>query len=666
MTDLVTHRTFCRICVAVCGMEVDVRDGEAVAARGDAEHPLSAGYSCNKGRALPALHHNDRRLDSPLLRVDGELVPATWDEACADLDLRIGELIRTHGPQSVGFFSGAGIYADATGFWAMRRLTKRMASGHVYSDLTIDSAAKYRVMELMAGTVALAAHVDPQARLLLMFGTNPIVSHGQTAVFENPVQRLRQSKERGQVWVVDPRTTESTRMATRHLAARPGTDHAVLAFLVRSLLESGVDRATLDGHTRNADVLADAVSRYDLATAARIANLAPQDLTDLLEAVRRAGRIAVLTGTGITMSAGGNVCEWLTLALLAITDSLDRPGGVWFNPGLVARLDERGALPATGVPGVGPPTRPDIAPVLGEWPAAVIPHEIEAGNLKALFILGANAVTCLPDTSRVLAALPKLEVLGVVDIARNATTEFATHVFPTQAQLERADIPMLNDLFNGKRMMDYTSAVLPPHPNRRAGWWIINRIARSMGVEVLPSHIDPDTATDDDVLDLVAGRDTMDALRAADPHWLVDSSPVFGWVDERLPTGAWDLAPASVVALLPTLDSPPSLVLTPRRQPKRFNGLMFRDGDRPDLLLHTEDAAAAGIADGDMVEVTSDVGALTTRAAVSDETCAGTASLAHGWADVNVNRLISSTLLDPLTGMPLQSGTAVTVRRAPS
>ena len=464
MTGRATHRTFCRLCIAVCGMEVDVDDGLAVAARGDPEHPLSAGYSCNKGRALPALHHNERRLDAPLVRVDGDLVSTTWDGVLADLDGRMADVIRAHGPGSVGFFSGGGIYQDAAGFWAMRRATRRMGSGHIYSDLTIDAAPKYRVLELMAGTYSLAAHPDPAARLLLMLGTNPVVSHGQTAVFDNPVQRLRQSKERGEVWVVDPRSTESTRLANRHLPARPGTDHAVLAFLVRSLLESGVDRAALASHARNADVLAAAVSRYDLATAARLTKLPEQDLVDLCDAVRRAGRIAVLTGTGVTMSPGGNVCEWLALALLAVTDSLDRPGGMWFNPGYIARLDEREIMPATPGPRSGPPTRPEIAPVLGEWPAAVIPHEIEAGNLKALFVLGGNAVTALPDTNRVLAALPKLEVLGVVDVVHTATTELATHVFPAHAQLERADVPMLNDLFSGKRMMHYTPAVLPRHP----------------------------------------------------------------------------------------------------------------------------------------------------------------------------------------------------------
>ena len=116
------------------------------------------------------------------------------------------------------------------------------------------------------------------------------------------------------------------------------------------------------------------------------------------------------------------------------------------------------------------------------------------------------------------------------------------------------------------------------------------------------------------------------------------------------------------MGLLPTLDSPPPLVLTPRRQPKRLNGLAIRDGDRPDLLLHPMDAAEAGVADGDLVEVTSEAGAIVTRASVSDATCPGTASLPHGWADVNVNVLVSSTRLEPLTGMPHQSGTAVTVR----
>ena len=132
----------------------------------------------------------------------------------------------------------------------------------------------------------------------------------------------------------------------------------------------------------------------------------------------------------------------------------------------------------------------------------------------------------------------------------------------------------------------------------------------------------------------------------------------------RLPAGKWDLAPEPLVAQLATLEEPAHLVLTPRRQPKRFNGRSIREGDHPEVLLHPTDAAEAAVADGDLVEVASDAGRLLIRARVTDATRAGTASIAHGWADCNVNVLISASVLDPLTGMPRMSGTAVSVRPA--
>jgi anaerobic selenocysteine-containing dehydrogenase len=664
MADRVTHRTYCRICVAVCGVEIDVEDGVAVAVRGDDDHPLSAGYVCNKGRALPALHHNEDRLDGPMVRVGDELVGASWPDVFADLDASVADIVRDWGPGAVGFFTGAGMYLDAAGYWAVRRLSRRFDSGHFYSDTTIDSAAKYRVMELMAGSYSLMAHADPDARLVVMFGTNPVVSHGQTPMFEDPVRRLRRSREQGEVWVVDPRTTESARLATRHLAIRPGTDHAVLGFLVRSLLEVDTDteRAALHRRAVHVDELVAAVAPYTVGATAALTSLPETALLDLLAAVLRAGRLAVLTGTGVTMSPAGNATEWLAWALLAVTDSLDRPGGMWFNPGYVARLDERESIPSAGEPGIGPPTRPEIPTLMGEWPSAVIPAEIEAGNLRALFVLGGNIVTCLPDTNRVLAALPQLDVLAVVDVVRNATTPYATHVLPAHAQLERPDIPLLNDLFNSKLTLQYTHAVLEQREGRRSAWWILARLGRALGVDVLPPSVDPDTATDDDVLDLIGGAETLRTLRTADPPWSEAPMPASGWLTEKLPDRRWNVAPDALVAQLATLQAPASLVLTPRRQPKRFNGRTIRDGDDPEALLHPHDAAAANVVDGELVEVSSNAGSLRLRARVTDATSAGTVSIPHGWADCNVNVLVSSRVLDPLTGMPRFSGTAVSVR----
>ena len=79
------------------------------------------------------------------------------------------------------------------------------------------------------------------------------------------------------------------------------------------------------------------------------------------------------------------------------------------------------------------------------------------------------------------------------------------------------------------------------------------------------------------------------------------------------------------------------------------------------MLVHPEDAALAGIADGDVVEVTSAAGSLRLVATVTDAIRPGAVSIAHGWADVNVNALIDSETVDPLTGMPVMSGTPVTI-----
>jgi len=661
MTTPVTHRTYCRICIAACGLEVDVDDGRAVAVRGDAAHPLSAGYTCSKGRSLPAIHHDAGRLDTPMLRTDGALRPATWDVVLDDLHHRLDDIVRESGTQSVGFFLGGGIYMDTAGYWCFRRISRRFDTGHIYSDTTIDSAAKYRAMELVAGTYSLMPHVDRDARFVLMLGTNPVVSHGQTPMFEDPVQRLRRTASRGEVWVVDPRVTESARLATRHLPIRPGTDHALLAFLVRELLADLADSDAVHARVRNLDRLATAVAPFTLEVASSTTGLDADALRELLAAVRHAGRLAVLTGTGVTMSRGGNVAEWLVWTLLTLTDSFDRPGGMWFNPGYLARLDERDALPGVGPTRPGPASLPDVAPLMGEWPAAVVPAEIEAGRLRALVVLGGNLVTALPDTERVLAALPRLDVLAVVDVAETPTTALATHVLPTHAQLERPDIPLLNDLYNSERMMQYTPAVLPRHHDRRAGWWVLAQIGASLGIDVLPDGTPPDALDDDAVLDLVGGASTLDALRAADPPWLRAASPVYDWVVPRLPDAPWDLAPTALVEQLAALVDPPALTLIPRRMPKRFNGRELGD-DQPEILVHPSDARAAGVVDGALVEVSSETGRLRLAARVTDSIHPGAVSISHGWSDANVNLLISSRDLDPLTGMPRSSGTAVSLQ----
>jgi anaerobic selenocysteine-containing dehydrogenase len=466
------------------------------------------------------------------------------------------------------------------------------------------------------------------------------------------------------VWVLDPRTTESSRFADRHLALRAGTDFAVLAYLVREQFRRGLDRDLLGVRAHNADVLEAIVAPFDRDRVATITGVLPDVLEDLADAVHRTGRLAIVTGTGVTMSAGGNAVEWLAWALMVLTGSFDHPAGMWFNPGYFAQLERREQLPASALPAPGPPSRPDIPRLLGEWPAALLADEIEAGRLRVLIVLGGNVVTALPDTARLLAALDRLDALVVLETMHTETVDVATHVVACPDQLERSDLPTL-DMFASAVSTQYTAPVVACPPGLVSMWRSIAEIGQTLGTDLFGDSTDPDQVADDDVLARIArGRD-LDELRAADGP-VVAQAEVHGWAEARLPHGRWDLAPAPLVeqfaSVVSASDGAPVLVVTPRRQPRHMNGQHFRDGDEPTALLHPADAAENAVNDGDLIDVVSAVGVLRVRAVVTDAIARGAVSVPHGWGNTNVNQLMSSRDLDSLTGMPRLSGTPVTLR----
>ncbi len=330
-----TVRSFCRVCTSVCGILVDVDGDKVLHVRGDRDHPFSHGYTCPKGRALPELHHHPDRLERPQMRIDGKLQDTTWDDCLDDLCTTLRDTIDKYGPESVGINFGTGVGMDAVGYRIAQSLHAAIGTPAKFSPLTIDGTAKVLISELMGGSQALTGRPDYDNATFAMFiGSNPVVSHGHTVGLPDPRGAIRDLAEHAEVWVVDPRYTETARLAAHHLAPRPGTDYAVLGYLVREVLRDGVRAPTQD-----VDALAAAVAPFTLQHAATIVDVPEAELERLLSAVRRAGRIVVDTGTGVTMSPSANVTQWLSWALLIITDSMNRPGGIWFHPGYVYQLE---------------------------------------------------------------------------------------------------------------------------------------------------------------------------------------------------------------------------------------------------------------------------------------------------------------------------------------
>jgi anaerobic selenocysteine-containing dehydrogenase len=670
-TGPVEHRSFCRICISLCGIVVTTEGDQVVSVRGDPEHPLSRGYTCSKGRLLGEVQHDPARLDGPLLRRGADLVPVSWADCLGDLAGRLRAIAEQSGPDAIGFYLATASTFDPAGRRIVEQLIRLIGSQSRYTSTTVDTPCKPLVSELMSGFPGLVPALDfERASLVLLFGTNPVVSHGHLNAFPDPVTRVRELARRGEVVVCDPRLTETARLATRHLPLLPGTDYALVAFLVRELLREGADHDYLAKHATGVAELAAAVEPFDLARTAVVTGLDRALIEELLAAVRRHGKVAAQTGTGVSMSAAANVTEWLVWALHVVTASYDRPGGMWFQPGFLKCLDRRDYSPSSGTAGPGPRSRPELPRRWEEYPCSALADEIDAGNLRALVVVGGNPVTSLPEAGRLRELLGRLDVLAVADIRRTDTVDLATHALACAGQLERADVPHHIDQFQAAVASQYTPAVVPLGADRRPMWWCFAELARHLGYEPLADVGDPDTCCDDDLIGLIAnrGRSDLATLRAA-PSAVVAEDAVFGWVEERvLPEGRWRLAPSEFVAQLASMAPPAPLVLTPRRQPRHLNSQLrdplvaARRLDEPDILLHPSDAAEAGLAEGDRVVVRSNSGEMTGVAHLEPDLRRGAVSVPHGFAATNAAELTSSTLgVDPLTGMVLQSGIPVTI-----
>ena len=244
-----------------------------------------------------------------------------------------------------------------------------------------------------------------RSKVLVLFGTNPVVSHGYGTTLADPVTRLRRFRRNGgQVWVLDPRRTETAAFADRHLQLRAGTDHLVMAWLVRELLDDGADVTEIERACRPEDVerTTSGVAPFTLDRVAAGTGLAPDDLESLLAVVRTApGGVAAMAGTGVMMSTHGLVAEWLRWALLIVTGSLDRGGAHagQRRDAVPSRRSAEGTGARRPTP-AGPRSRPELSGWAGQYPCVAMADEIRTGHLRALVVIGGSPLTAFPDPAR--------------------------------------------------------------------------------------------------------------------------------------------------------------------------------------------------------------------------------------------------------------------------
>src|SRR4051795_12746582 len=230
----------CPLCEATCGLQITVDDGAVTGIRGDADDVFSHGFICPKGASLKELHDDPDRLRTPLVRdARGELRPASWDEAFAEIDRRLAAIWDAHGRQALGIYLGNPSAHNLSALIYGRVLVKALQTRNVFSASTVDQYPKQMASALMFGSGATVAVPDvDRTDHLLILGANPLASNGSLLTAPDMRGRLRAVRARGgKVVVIDPRRTRTAREADEHHFIRPGTDALLLFALAHTLFD---------------------------------------------------------------------------------------------------------------------------------------------------------------------------------------------------------------------------------------------------------------------------------------------------------------------------------------------------------------------------------------------------------------------------------------------
>lgn len=716
-----TVHTFCRYCLASCGVEVTVEDNRVVKISADKQNPHSWHDFCAKGRTAGQLVEHPRRILAPMRRVGDTYVEATWDEAIADIAARMNAVIDADTPDAVGLYYGNPAGFSSSNIIFMNGWLDAIGTHSRYSVGSIDQNAMHVVAAAMYGSILMAPVSDiDNCDYFLLVGTNPAVSawNWLETVPGGWRRALARQAQGATIVVVDPLRTESAAKADVHLPVRPAQDWALLLAMVKVILDEGLEhREDCADLANGVDDLRRLVADADIDDLARRCDLDRSRIETVARDFATARAAMVVTRTGVSMHLTGTVAEWLGHVLNVITGRMDRPGGRRFEPGYVDAIRMSEMVKAT-------PHHNRLSGrtmVAGAHALSELPDEITtpgSGQIRAMVINCGNPVVSGPDGARLDEALAQLDLLVAIDFVQRESHRHAHWLLPAVHWLERDDLLAFTSNMHDEPYLHYGNKAVDPPPEARQEWRIFvdlaiamgkpmfrakglnsfikatrqaARLTRQPGLEFTPHWINRLVVATGRKFNgrRISWRDVM-----AHPHGWVLGPREFGHFRDalRTPDKKVRVAPPEFVARARELLAEPApqspadypFQLANRRHRHSMNSWLndlpslHPSGKGTEVVIHPDDASRLGIADGDRVKVHSPIGAVELTAAISDQPRPGVIIIDHGWGSrtfdprggsapesfgINRNLLVDAGPVDPLSQTAALNSSYVAVAR---
>jgi formate dehydrogenase len=719
-----TVQTFCRICEALCGLEVTVEGDQIVGIKPDKDHVATGGYGCIKGLKQHRMYGTPDRLMVPMQRIDGELQRVSWNEALSSIGSKVRELVASHGRDTIAMYVGT-----AAGFGVLHPIFAQgfmqgIGSASMFSSATQDCANKFAVAHLLYGFPFTQPFPDlDHLECLILVGANPAVSKWSFLQVSNPIRRLKELEARGaKIFIVDPRRTETAKVAGEHVAIRPNTDVFFYLSFLRELLETtAIDRARVDQHMTGFEEVCRVAEAWPPERTAEVTRIPPDTLRAMVRAYAQAKGAALYCSTGVNMGTNGSLAFWLQECINAISGNLDRRGGTLVSTGVIdfAAFGKRtGTLLHQNESRIG-----RFKSVNDALPGGILADEILTPGdrqIRALFVTGGNPLITMANSERLREAFQQLELLVVLDIQPSETASVATHVLPCTSPFQRPDLPFVFPLMLGLQSKPYlqaTRAIVPPQGEQRDEASIYVDLAKACGVNLWGSAVAQRAMEMAKTLSSVGRPGKQPSipqelllsglLRATkqgsfkkllkDKHGRLRPPHQPGsFLSKRIihDDRKVHLAPELLLKQAEKLEADFELELATKDRLKLItrraitthnswthNIEEFVSGDRATnyLYMHPDDAARAGLKEGGLADVSSATATVRVPVKLLSDLMPGTVALPHGWGHqdsktgvaskttgVNVNLLAADgpDRIERVSGMAHLTGFLVDVRPA--
>ena len=672
-------RTTCPYCGVGCQMYLHVKDNEIHKVTGVENVWPNTGSLCVKGRFGFGFVHSDSRLQAPLIKENGQLREADWDEALQACAAGLQRALSQNGPDSIGVLSSARVTNEEN--YLIQKFTRAvLGTNNVDHCARLCHSSTVAGLGQVFGSGAMTNSIADieQADVILVTGSNTTESHPVLAT------RIKRAVKKGtKLIVIDPRRIPLVDFAHIWLRQNLGSDIAWINGMMQVILDEGLyDQEFIAQRTQGFEELQAVVSQYTPERVQAICGIEPQALRSAARLYAQAQAAGIFYTMGITQHVCGtdNVKSLANLAMLC--GNIGIPGG-GVNP-LRGQNNVQGASDMGALPNVysgyqkvtdataretmqtrwGVPSLPDAE---GLKVTEMFPRAL-GNELKAMYIIGENPVLSDADSMHIRQALDNLDFLVVQDIFLTETAQYADVVLPACTFAEKE-----GTFTNTERRVQRVRKALQPIGSSLADSEIIIRLASKFGFHWEYANSEQIM---DEVTSLTPQYRGIEYCRLENEglHW-----PCLGPDDPGTPIlhcseftcGLGQFQPQEFAPPAEEPDEAYPLWLTTGRILYQYHtGTMTRKVKGLNSLareclveMAPEDALANAIAQGDTVTVSSRRGSIQVKAAISRTAVAGTVFIPFHYAEAAAN-VLTNPITDPVSGIPEFKACAVHVAKA--